>query len=559
MKKMESIKRIVGFLVFFVLTPLVNDGSLRSEQVHAHEEAVPIQENLGGYTYPISTSVPLAQRYFDQGLVLSYGFNHAEAGRSFREAARLDSNCAMCYWGEALVLGPNINAPMSDSAVPQAYSAVQKALSLSKQATEREIALIEALGNRYAKKVVKDRTHLDEAYAQAMREVYKRFPDDEVIGSLLAEALMDLHPWDFWTKSGEARPWTDEIVITLEGVLEKAPNNPLANHLYIHAVEASPNPERALPSAKRLATLVPGSGHLVHMPAHIYIRVGRYRDAAVANQNAVKIDQQYLSHSHVESIYTSAYVPHNYHFLWAAAIKTGQKELAMQAARETAAKVNPEAIRDPGFAGTLQHFWLIPLYTEALFGQWSDILQEREPPADLLYPRGIWHYVRGLAFLRQGKTNRAEVELTKLNEIISNPAIADLKIFDLNEVTKILKIAKAVLEGEIAADQEDYQSAGIHLKRAIEEEDGLNYTEPKDWYLPPRQVLGAVLLMAGKAAHAEEVYREDLRYHPQNGWSLFGLVQALRAQGKTQEAEVAQEQFNLAWADADVTLASSRF
>ncbi|MDX1410525.1 MAG: hypothetical protein R3351_00060 [Nitrospirales bacterium] len=559
MKRKMSKIPLVGFLVFFVLTLLFNDGSLRKEKAHAHDEAVPIQENLGGYTYPISTTVPLAQRYFDQGLVLSYGFNHAEAGRSFREAARQDSNCAMCYWGEALVLGPNINAPMSDSAVPQAYSAVQKALSLSKKATEKEIALIKALGNRYAKKAVKDRTHLDEAYAQAMREVYKRFPDDEVIGSLMAEALMDLHPWDFWTKSGEARPWTHEIVTTLEGVLEKAPNNPLANHLYIHAVEASPNPERALPSAKRLATLVPGSGHLVHMPAHIYIRVGRYRDAAVANQNAVKIDQHYLSHSHVESIYTSAYVPHNYHFLWAAAIKTGQKKLAMQAARETAAQVNPEAMRDPGFAGTLQHFWLIPLYTEALFGQWSDILQEREPPADLLYPRGIWHYARGLAFLRQGKTNRAEVELIKLNEIISNPEIADLKIFDLNEVTKILKIAKAVLEGEIAADQKDYQSAVIHLKRAIEEEDGLNYTEPKDWYLPPRQVLGAVLLMDGKAAHAEEVYREDLRYHPQNGWSLYGLVQALRAQGKTQEAEVAQEQFNLAWADADVTLASSRF
>ena len=492
-----SIKRLVGCWVFFGLPLLFNDGIPRSENAHAHDEAVPIRENLGSYTYPISTTVPVAQRYFDQGLVLSYGFNHAEAARSFREAARRDPACAMCYWGEALVLGPNINAPMSDSAVPQAYSAVQKAQSLSNKATEKEMALIEALGKRYTKNVVKDRKHLDEAYAQAMREVCKRFPDDEVIGTLLAEALMDLHPWDFWTKNGEAQPWTAEIVTTLEGVLEKSPNNPLANHLYIHAIEASPHPEKALPSAKRLATLVPGSGHLVHMPAHIYIRVGRYRDAAVANQQAVRVDQHYLSHSHVDSIYTSAYVPHNHHFLWAAALKTGQQKLAMQAARETAAQVSPEAMRDPGFAGTLQHFWLIPLYTEALFGQWEKILQEPEPPADLVYPRGIWHYARGLAFVRQGKIEHAQVELGELNKTISDPRIAHLTIF-LNEVPPILKIAQAILEGEISAERDDYDTAITHLKRAIQLEDGLNYTEPKDWYLPPRQVFGGGIIESRK-------------------------------------------------------------
>lgn len=551
-------ERQFRFLLLFGLCLWFMDGIDLSEKAQAHSEAVPLQENLGDHTYPISTTVPMAQRYFDQGLVLSYGFNHAESARSFREAARLDPKCAMCYWGEALVLGPNINAPMSDSAVPQAYSGVQKALSLANGVTEKEKVLFEALAKRYSMEVVKDRSHLDGAYAQAMREVYKRFPDDGVIGSLLAEALMDLHPWDFWNKSGDAQPWTHEIVTTLEGVLAKAPNNPLANHLYIHAIEASPHPEKALPSAERLATLVSGSGHLVHMPAHIYIRVGRYRDATVANQNAVKVDQHYLSHSHVESIYTSAYVPHNYHFLWAAAIKTGQHKLALQAARDTAAKVNPEAMRAPGFAGTLQHFWLIPLYTEALFGQWSDILQEPEPPADLLYPTGVWHYARGLAFLRQGKVDPAQLELTNLKQIISDPAVADLKIFDLNEVTQILKIAQAVLEGEIAAERSDYETAVTHLKRAIELEDGLNYTEPKDWYLPPRQVLGAVLLMAGKAAVAEQVYREDLHYHPQSGWSLYGLVQALCAQGKTADAEAAQKQFNEAWADADISLTSSR-
>ena len=380
-----------------------------------------------------------------------------------------------------------------------------------------------------------------------------------MIGSLSAEALMDLHPWDYWKKNGEAQPWTPEIVSILEEILEKAPNNPLANHLYIHAIEGSPHPEKALPSAERLATLVPGSGHLVHMPAHIYLRVGRYRDAALTNQQAVKVDEHYLNHSHVESIYTSAYIPHNYHFLWAAATKTGQYKLAMQAAQDTAAKVNHEEMREPGFSGTLQHFWLMPLYTQALFGKWNEILTEPEPPADLLYVRGTRHYARGMALLRQGKIDSAQLELAHLRQIISDPAVTDLKIFDVNEITQILKIAQAVLEGEILVEQQDYEAAIDRLKHAIALEDGLNYTEPKDWYLPPRQVLGAVLLTAGKAAEAEQVYREDLRFYPQSGWSLYGLVQALRAQSKIADAKATQEQFTEAWSDADVVLTSSRF
>lgn len=546
-------KLLFGLLPFFVAVAGV------SGTVSANREAVPLQDNLGKHQYPVSTAVSKAQRYFDQGLILSFGFNHAEAARSFREAARLDPRCAMCYWGEALVLGPNINAPMNDSAVPQAYAAAQKAWSLASNATKKEKTLIQALTKRYKNEIVKDRSHLDEAYAEAMREVYQQFPDDAVIGSLLAEALMDVHPWDYWKKNGEAQPWTPEIVSTLEEILEKAPNNPLANHLYIHAIEGSSHPEKALPSAERLATLVPGSGHLVHMPAHIYLRVGRYRDAALANQQAVKVDQHYLNHSHVESIYTSAYIPHNFHFLWAAAAKTGQYQLAMEAAQDTAAKVNPEEMREPGFSGTLQHFWLMPLYTQALFGKWREILTAPEPPADLLYVRGIWHYARGLALLRQGKIDSAEIELTHLRRIVSDPAVFNLKIFDVNEITQILKIAQAVLEGEISAGQQNYKAAIDRLKRAIALEDGLNYTEPKDWYLPPRQVLGAVLLTAGKPAEAEQMYRKDLHFHPQSGWSLYGLVQALRAQGKKDDAKATQKKFTEAWADADVVLTSSRF
>ncbi len=527
--------------------------------VQAQEDALLLRGNLGNHHYPVTTSEPKAQQYFDQGLVLAYGFNHAEAAWSFREAQKHDPNCAMCFWGEALVLGPNINAPMDDSVVPQAYAAVQRAMALRGKANGKERALIQAVAKRYVKEVPTDRSVFDLTYAEAMRQVAAQFPADPVIGGLLAEALMDLHPWDFWTKEGNAQPWTSEIVSVLEAVLKQTPDAPLANHLYIHTMEASPHPEKAIPSAERLATLVPGSGHLVHMPAHIYIRVGRYRDTASATHQASQVDQDYLSHSHTESLYTAAYIPHNIHFSWAAASKLGQQSIAMKAAQDTAANVSLEGMRDPAFAGTLQHFWLMPLFTQALFGQWDDILLEPLPPADLLYPVGMYHYARGLAFLRQSKLEQAGQELEELSSITKNPAAADLTIFDLNAVPQILDLALAVLAGEISAKNGDYSAAVTQLNAAIVIEDGLNYTEPKDWYLPPRQVLGAVLLEAGKAKEAELVYREDLIVHPQNGWSLFGLARSLKIQGKLNEARTVQQEFEEAWADADVVLTSSRF
>lgn len=524
-----------------------------------HAETQRLFDDLGSHHYPITVSSDETQRYFDQGLILAFAFNHAEAAHSFRQAYRIDPNCAMCYWGEALVLGPNINAPMAPSAAPQAYELTQKALQLSHSATDKEKALIRALNKRYAKVAPVDRTALNEAYAAAMREVYHRFPDDAVIASMFGEALMDLHPWDFWTKRGQPKPWTMEIVSTLEQALKSDSNNPLANHLYIHALEASPFAEKAIPSARRLPSLVPGSGHLVHMPAHIYIRTGRYRDAILANQQAVKIDHDYMSHNPTESIYTLAYVPHNHHFLWAAAIKTGQKALATQAANDTAAKVKQEMLREPGFDGTLQHLQLTPLYTRTLFGEWDSILKEPAPAADLLYPRGIWHYARGMALFRKGETDSARHELAQLEKIVNDPAIAKLSVFDLNPVTSLLQIGFDILSGELTAKDKDLPKAEAYLTHAIELEDGLNYTEPKDWYLPPRQVLGAILLESGKYESAEIVYREDLRHHPQNGWSLFGLAQSLRAQRKHTEAEAIDKQFKEVWAEADVELKSSRF
>lgn len=522
-------------------------------------EEIPLFDNLGTHHYPVSTSVPAAQRYFDQGLILAFGFNHAEAARSFRQAYQLDPKCALCYWGEALVLGPNINAPMDPSAASQAYDLAQKSLALADSVTDKERALIEALSSRYSKEAPEDRSQLDEAYAASMRNVAQRYLDDAVIAALFAESLMDLHPWDFWSKQGEARPWTAEIVSTLERALRIDQNNPPANHLYIHVMEASPYAEKAIPSAERLPALVPGSGHLVHMPAHIYIRVGRYRDAILANQHAVKTDQSYLNHPHAESIYTLAYVPHNHHFLWAAAIKTGRKALATQAAANTAAQVKPEMMREPGFSGTLQHFIMIPLYTKALFGEWDAILKEPSPAADLVYPNGVWHYARGLAFLRKGKSQEAMQELELLEKIVADPTIATMTIFDLNPVTQILQIAAEILHGEIAAQEKDFDGAISHLRKAVELEDGLNYTEPKDWYLPPRQVLGAILLASGRAEEAEQTYREDLVHHPQNGWSLFGLARNLREQGKNKEADDIQQQFEIVWADADVTLTNPYF
>jgi len=547
--------RIIWFqlVVCIMLSVSLVDNAL------ANPERVPLQKHLGEHSYLVSTSVPLAQQYFDQGLILAYGFNHAEAARSFHEAARLDPACAMCYWGEALVLGPNINAPMDASAAPQAYTLAQKALAQSGTASQKEQALIQAVATRYTEYVVADRSHLDQAYADAMRSVAKQFPDDAVIGSLLAEALMDLHPWDFWTKQGEARPWTSEIIETLEVVLRHSPNNPLANHLFIHTMEASPHPEKALPSAERLATLVPGSGHLVHMPGHIYLRIGRYRDVTLANQQAIKVDQEYLKHSHAEGLYPSGYVPHNYHFLWAAATKTGQQSLAMQAAEDTAKTVNPEGMRDPDFAGTLQHFWLIPLYTHVLFGHWTDVLHTSAPSEDLAYPTAIWHYARGLAFIRREQAELAQQELAAFRKRAQDPAVSALTIFDINPVSKILSIAEHILVGEIEASGGQYDVAVTHLRTAVELEDSLHYTEPNDWYVPSRQVLGAVLFQAGRVEEAKEIYRTDLTYHPGNGWSLFGLLQCLQAQGHVNEAKGIKQKFEEAWTEADVTLRSSRF
>jgi tetratricopeptide (TPR) repeat protein len=523
----------------------------------ASKPHAPLYENLGNLHHPISTQNKLAQRYFDQGLTLAYGFNHDAAARSFKQAAKLDPDCAICYWGVAYVLGPNINAPMEKDVLPETWDMLQTAIRLSKNASEKEQAYIQALAMRYPRQHLEDRKSYDIAYANAMREVANRYPDDLDAATLFAEALMDTTPWDYWEADGTPKPEGVEIMATLERILQRNPNHAGANHLYIHAVEKE-RPELGLAAADRLMKLVPGSGHLVHMASHIYIRTGRYHDAVLSNQWGIKADNAYAAICHARGIYADAYMPHNHHFLWFAALMTGQSRVAMNAALQTAT-VNPQTMRQPEMAGSLQHYYTIPLFTRARFGQWDEILALAAPDADLKYPNGVYQYVRGRAFLGKGQPQQATQALKQLQAIATDPSLNAIKIWGFNSTADILTIASEVLAGELAASQGNYEAAIAHLQAAIKREDALVYTEPADWYQPARQSLGAVLLKAGRAPEAEQVYREDLKIYPDNGWSLYGLAQSLQSQGKTQEAQTVKKRFQEAWKYADVQIIASRF
>jgi len=523
-------------------------------------QIAPLLKGLGEFTYPVTTSGkdPAVQKFFDQGLMLSFGFNHQEAERSFREAARRDTSCAMCWWGVALVNGPNINAAMEDDQVPVAWEALQKAQALAGRATDLEKEYIDALAARYQAEPIEDRAPLDEAYADAMRDVVSRYPGDVTLKSLFAEALMDQHPWDYWQKNGDAQPWTEEIVRALESARRGDPDHPLANHLYIHAVEASGTPERGIDAAERLGDVAPGAGHLVHMPSHIYIRTGDYHKGSLANQRAIQSDDDYVAQCRAQGIYPLAYMPHNHHFLWATATLEGRSKVSIDAALGTAELVDPEVMRMPGM-GTLQHFHVIPLYAYVRFGKWDDIMEYPEPDSALVYPRGIRHYARGMAMTRTGRVGEAGGELVKLQAIAADSVLETITIWDINSTSTLMKIAALVLEGEIAARSWDFDAAVILLRKAIDLEDGLNYNEPPDWFFPVRQTLGAVLIEAARYAEAEAVYREDLEVFPRNGWSLYGMAQALRGQGRSQEARRVEKLFEEAWQWSDIPLPASRF
>ena len=517
----------------------------------------PLFKNLGNHQHRISTRNSLAQRYFNQGLIFAYGFNHAAAARSFKQAIALDPNCAICHWGVALVLGPNINAPMEKDDLPEAWQYLQKAIALSKNASHKEQAYIQALAKRYPAQHIEDRKPLDIAYANAMRDVAKRYPHDLDAATLFTEALMDTTPWDYWQENGQPKPEGIEIMATLESVLKRNPNHPGANHLYIHAVEKE-RPELGVASADRLMKLSPDAGHLVHMASHIYIRVGRYQDAVIANQRGVAADDAYIAQCHAQGIYPLAYMPHNHHFLWFAAQMSGQSNLALKAAEQTS-KVDAQLMRKPELAGILQHFYTILLFTYTRFEQWTKILAMPAPDADLKYPTGIWHYARGKALLASDRAEKAGEELQKLRSLAADPAMQDIKIFGINSFASVLNIATEVLAGELAAKEGKVEQAIAHLQQAVKLEDALTYTEPAVWYQPTRQVLAKVLLKAGKPQEAEQVYRADLKIYPENGWSLYGLVQSLQAQGKAKEARLTQVRFQTAWKHADAPLKAAQF
>jgi tetratricopeptide (TPR) repeat protein len=512
-------------------------------------------DDLGTHQQAITTASPRAQQYFDQGLRLVYGFNHFEAQRAFQEAARLDPGCAMCYWGIALTYGSNYNSPTDAERERGAWQAVQRARVLAAGATERERAVIAALAARHSESPSADRATLDRAYADAMREVARRFPADHDSATLFADALMNLHPWRLWTADGRPQPGTEEIVQTLERVLAAAPNHPGANHLYIHAVEASPNPQRALAAADRLGALMPGAGHIVHMPSHIYIRVGRYDDAVAVNHRAAAADRAYFGRSEPSEIYRMMYYPHNLDFVWIAASMGGRAVETIRAARELAAAVPPDMVRT---MPDMEIAPVAPLVALARFGRWQEVVQQPAPDATLPYLTGIWHYTRGLAFNATGAAADAARELASLRRVAAGVA-EDRTVAGFFKTRDMLALAAAVLAGEMAGRAGAYAEAVTQLTEGVRLQAEHWFTEPPPWYYPVRQSLGAVLLQAGRALDAEAVYREDLRRNPENGWSLFGLAQALRAQNKVDDAAAADERFRRAWRGADVTLSASRF
>lgn len=544
---------LLGLSLFISLAAWAQHADHARPDAEVGDQA-PLLNGLGNLQHSVSTTNADAQRYFNQGLMLLYGFNHLEAERSFKNAAQLDPKLAMAYWGQALALGANINDPITDDREARAQSAISKAIELKPNASEKDQAYIDALATRYSDAPDKDRKALDRAYADAMEQVAQKYPDDPDAAALYADALMNTMPWDYYLSGGEPKPETRKLLSTLEATIQKFPGHPGADHLYIHAVETA-HPEKAIASADRLLTYAPAAGHLVHMPSHIYILVGRYADASRANELAVKADQSYITQCRVQGFYPVSYYPHNWHFLAMSSMMEGRSAVALNAARETAAAVPADLSGVPVWGNP---FPAVPLYAMARFGKWDDILAYPKPAQSMRFSRGIWHYARGLAWARRHKFAEAETALSSLLATRQDPELQEY-MAGANSAARQLEIAEQVLRGEMAAERKDYPNAISFLRKAVALQDSLTYNEPEDWYFPARHSLGAVLLTANRPAQAEQVYRDDLKKNPENGWSLFGLAASLKAQKKSADAADAQRRFEKAWARADVKLKASRF
>jgi tetratricopeptide (TPR) repeat protein len=528
---------------------LCTSAIAQDHPAHSQSKPATLMSGLGNLHHPVSTSNPEAQEFFDQGLRLIYAFNHDEAARSFQRAAELDAKLAMAYWGVAEAVGPNYNDPASDDRFMQAHEAIQKAVDLSAQAPPNEQAYIRAMAKRFPADPKSDRRKAAEDYHDAMREVSKKYPDDLDAATLFAESGMNLHPWGLWHVDGTPEAGTEEVVATLESVIRRDPNHLGAVHYYIHATEASPNPERALAGANRLASLAPAAGHIVHMPAHVYIRTGDYEAAVKTNEEAAAVDRAYIKASGAQGIYTMMYYSHNLHFIAMCSAMNGNYAEAKTNADLLASHVGPAVKMMPPLEG----FMTIPMAVGLRFHKWNEILAMPQPDPDMKITTGFWHFARGMALAGTGKTGEAEAEYKIVSDAeAATPPDAIFAMPINNKAKDILKIAEDVLGAKIALARKDNVQAISLLTAAVAIQDTLKYGEPPDWFFPVRESLGGALLMSGNAVGAEKVFREDLGRNPRNPRSLFGLQQALKAQDRNYDAGFVEEQFRASWKGGEV-------
>jgi tetratricopeptide (TPR) repeat protein len=557
-RRRKNLIALLAALVLMLAGPVqAHRGSAHDPQALAQDprlspgQIAPVLGGLGDHHHRVTTRSERAQLFFDQGLKLTYAFNHKEALRAFKEAARLDPGCAMAYWGWALVLGPNLNLPMRAEVVEQAYEAIQMAVERSGAVSDKERDYIAALAKRYTSDPKADRTPLDVAYADAMAGLHAKYPEDDDAATLYAAALMNLMPWDYWTKDGRPKhEGTDTAVKVLESVIARNPKHTGALHYYIHIVE-SVHPERGERAADLLRGLTPGAGHLVHMPSHIYMRLGRYADSFEANSRAVKADEGYITQCRAQGIYPLNYYPHNLHFLAWAATMLGRSAEALATARKVAARV-PRDMHGDDWA-LYQTFLSLPLDVMLRFGMWDDILAEPKPTETARFWTGMWHFARGMAYANTQQVEPARRELAVLERILQDPSTHDTVVNFTNAIT-LLTIARELLDGELRLWDGETEPALAHFQRAVRLEDSLPYSEPPARFTPARHYLGAALLRAGRPLEAEVVYSQDLTKNRENGFSLFGLAQALEAQGRDEEASSIRTRFAKAWEAADVTL-----
>ena len=521
----------------------------------ADKPGAPVFAGLGDHHMPI-TATPEAQKFFDQGVKLTFGFNHAEAIRSFRQAARIDVNCAMCWWGVAFALGSNINMPMPDDAVIPAWLALQNARALAGKVSPREQAWIAALSTRYAETRAGDRVKLNEAFAQAMGDLARQYPDDMDAQTFWAEAMMDTQPWDYWEADGQTpKGHGAQIVATLEKVLQAAPDQPGALHLYLHAGEAPTTPERAEAAADRLLRAMPNAGHVVHMPSHIYYRVGRYADAAAANELAAKVDEDYIATCKAQGFYPAGYYGHNIHFLWTSAEMEGRYQVALDSARRLVKAVDAPKLATQIPLAELYNF--TPIMTQLRFGKYAEVLAEPLPGRTLILDRAIWLYARAVAQANTGDIAAAKRERRALSGL-QTANFARYEAAGL-PARQMVEVALASVDGEIARKSGDLPGAVLAFRRAMTLERALPYTEPAYWHRPVSHLLGAALLEAGQPGEAESVYRDSLMHYRRDGWALKGLAVALTAQGKSAEASSVTAAFDEAWRRADTRINASRF